>query len=143
MCVRVCVCVIVQTTLQTSLTSCFVQLRRSPTHKMNMEQKVNTVTMSLAILEEYQGSSGPPLLLALCGDVNIKSYEHNLLLEGMNGSSRPVRSICWSSSSPFAAQFTQTNAAVLARRLRQHAVSNSRAPRPIKRGLRNFTFEVW
>jgi hypothetical protein len=65
-----------------------------------MPQKVSAVTLSLAMLEESQNHSGPPLLLALGGDVNIKDTEHNLLLDGLRNKDREAGSIFWSKSLP-------------------------------------------
>jgi hypothetical protein len=65
-----------------------------------MMQKVGAVTLSLAMLEEGQNNSGPPLLLALGGDVNIKNIEHNLLLDGLRLKDREAGSIFWSKSIP-------------------------------------------
>lgn len=83
------------------------------------------MTISLAILEENQGHSGPPLLLVLGGDVNIKHINHNLLLAGMQHARKDTGTICWSKSIPFPAQFTQKHKASPATRLQTQQVSNS------------------
>jgi len=79
---------------------------RSTTYKTTLEQKINAVTVSLAMLEEGQGHPRPPLLLALRGDVHIKDCDQNLLLQGMSDTSRPADSIFWSKSIPPAAKCT-------------------------------------
>ena len=63
------------------------------------------MTTSLAFLEEGTGSPGPPLLLALGGDVNIMDCDHNLLVDGIMLDCRPAGSVFWSKSMPPAAKF--------------------------------------
>ena len=67
---------------------------------------------SSEMLERNNSLSGPPLLLALGGDINIKDADHNLLLDGMNHKSRQACSICWSKSIPLAAELPRKRSLV-------------------------------
>ena len=67
---------------------------------------------SLEMLERNNSLSGPPLLLALGGDINIKDDNHNLLLDGINHKSRQAGSICWSKSIPLAAELPRKHSLV-------------------------------
>ena len=67
---------------------------------------------SLEMLERNNSRSGPPPLLALGGDINIKNDDHNLLLDGMTHQSRQAGSICWSKSIPLAAELPRKHSLV-------------------------------
>jgi hypothetical protein len=101
--------------LQTPPPICLLRLRLP---KLNMSQTASAVTLCLAFLEENPGHSGPPILLALGGDVNTSDSDQNLMFDGIMQKSREAGSICWSKSRLRPAEFSRNTQSFPAKHLK-------------------------